>query len=159
MDHLLKMQHTINAQFGYGAYRALPSDAVIEYSKRTGRIRAMRDCNGKLLCTLRPDGGLAISMHLAQLLLSRSKQFASYCVYVSSEAAPFVERGRSVFCRHVVRCGKNVRANSDVPVIYDDKVIAVGKATLSCDIISDMNRGVAVRIRDSLKSRSDLRDS
>lgn len=155
MDHLLKMQHTINAQFGYGAHRALPSNVAIEYSKRTGRIRAMRDCNGKLLCTLRPDGGLAISIHLAQLLLSqRPRRFAPYCVHVSSEAAPFVEQGRSVFCRHVVRCGKNVRASSDVPVIYDGRVIAVGKAILSCDIISDMNRGVAVRIRDSLKSRN-----
>ncbi len=158
MDHILKIRHTIDAQFGFNASMALPSDVVIEYSKRTGRIRGIRDSHGKLLGTLRPDGGLAIGIYLAQRLLSRRpKSFAAiYCVDVTADAAIFVAQGRSVFCKHVVRCGNRVRANSDVPVTCDQKIIAVGKALLSCDVMCDMNNGVAVKIRDSLKSRDSL---
>ncbi|MFQ5441056.1 MAG: PUA domain-containing protein, partial [Nitrosopumilaceae archaeon] len=39
------------------------------------------------------------------------------------------------------------------PVIFQNKVIAVGKAILSSKMIEDFNRGVAVKIRDSLKGR------
>jgi uncharacterized protein with predicted RNA binding PUA domain len=38
--------------------------------------------------------------------------------------------------------------------LYKDKVIAVGKAVLSSEMISDFNRGMAIRVRDSLKSHS-----
>lgn len=155
MDHLLKVRYTMDAQFGPGAHRALSADAIIEHSKRTGRIRGIRDGRGNLLGTLRPDGGLAITIRLAEAMLKRRRGFASYCAEVSADAAPFVERGRSVFCRHVVRCGKNVRAHSDVPVLYGSRVIAVGRALLPCEIISDMDRGVAIKIRDSLKSRGE----
>ena len=156
MDHMQKIHHTIDAQFGPYSHGVFSSSGVmIEHSKRTGRIRGIRDADGNLLGTLRPDGGLAVSIRLAQMMLEkRRRAFEQYCIEVSSEAAPFVSQGRSLFCKHVVKCGKNVRAGSDVPVTYDGSVIAVGKAQLACVVINDMNRGVAVKIRDSLKSRN-----
>lgn len=155
MDHMQKIRHTIDAQFGQYSHRVLLSDVIIEHSKRTGRIRGIRDAYGNLLGTLRPDGGLAISIRLAQMMLARRRRsFESYCIEVSPEAAPFVMQGRSVFCKYVARCGKKVRAGSDVPVTYDGSVIAVGRAQLACDVASDMSRGVAVKIRDSLKGRN-----
>jgi len=156
MDATLKVWHTVDAQFGHGARRALPRNVAIERSKRTGRIRGIRDGDGNLLATLRPDGGLAVTVRLAQLMLGRRRRsFAdAYCIEVTEDAAPFVEEGRSVFCGHVVRCGKAVRAGSDVPVTHAGRVIAVGRALLSRDVIRDMDRGVAVKIRDSLKGRS-----
>ena len=157
MQDATKVRHTVDAQFGRGAHRSVPAGAIIERSRRTGRIRGIRDHNQNLLCTLRPDGGLAITVRLARLMLARRPAaFASYCVEVSPEAAPFVEEGRSVFCRHVVRCGSNVRAASDVPVTCGGRVIAVGKALLSRDIMSEMGRGVAVKVRDGLKGRGVL---
>ena len=63
--------------------------------------------------------------------------------------------GRSVFCKHVIFCGKNVRVGSDTPIIFGNQVIAVGKAILSSEMISDFKRGVAVKVRDSLKSRKE----
>ena len=150
MDPVLKVRCTLDAQFGAGASGRLPSDLSIGYSKRTGRIKTIHD-GGGLLGTLRTDGGLAITIRLAQLLVGR-RGFDSYCVEVTSEAAPFVAQGRSVFCRHVARCGRNVRVGSDVPVLFERRVIAVGRAVLACEAISDMDRGVAVRVRNSLKS-------
>ena len=35
--------------------------------------------------------------------------------------------GRSVFCKHVVWCGKNVRVAADTPILFENRVIAVGR--------------------------------
>lgn len=153
MDHILKLQHSLDALFGNGTSKFLPKDIEMTFSRKTGRIRTVSH-KGKLLCTLRIDGSLAISTNFAQILL-KNKKFKDNCVEVNSDAAPFVEQGRSVFCKHVVSCGKNVRISADTPILFENKVIAVGRAILSSDMISDFNRGVAIKVRDSLKSRNE----
>jgi uncharacterized protein with predicted RNA binding PUA domain len=70
------------------------------------------------------------------------------------DSKPFVEEGRSVFCNHVIWCGKNIQISSDVPILFKNKVIAVGRAVLSSEMIQSQNRGVAIKIRDSLKSQN-----
>lgn len=150
MDQTLKLKHTLDALFGSGVSKCLPRNIEIAFSRKTGRIKTVSE-KGKLLCTLRIDGGLAISPYFAQILL-KSKKFKENCLEVNQEAAPFVQDGKSVFCKHVVWCGKNIRITSDTPILYKNKVIAVGKAVLSSEMISDFNRGMAVRVRDSLKS-------
>ena len=102
---------------------------------------------------MRIDGGLAISPLFAQILL-KSKKFKENCLEIDKDSKPFVEDGRSVFCQHVLWCGKNIRISSDVPVLFKSKVIAVGRSVLSSEMISSQNRGVAVKIRDSLKSQN-----
>jgi uncharacterized protein with predicted RNA binding PUA domain len=151
VDQILKLKHTLDALFGNGVSKYLPKNIEIVFSRKTGRIKTVSE-KGKLLCTLRIDGGLAISPYFAQILL-KSKKFKENCLEINQDAAPFVQDGKSVFCKHVVWCGKNIRIASDTPVLYKDKVIAVGKAVLSSNMISDFNRGMAVRVRDSLKSR------
>ena len=84
----------------------------------------------------------------------KSKKFKENCLEINQDAEPFVKEGKSVFCKHVVWCGKNIQIASDTPILYKDKVIAVGKAVLSSEMISDFNRGMAIRVRDSLKSHS-----
>ena len=151
MDPHLKLMQTIDALFGNGVSKYLPKDIEIIFSKKTGRIRTVHH-KEKLLCTLRIDGGLAITPYFAQLLL-KSKKFKENCLEINKDAAPFVEKGRSVFCKHVVWCGKNIHITSDTPVMFQNKVIAVGRAVLSSEMIIDFERGVAVKVRDSLKSR------
>jgi uncharacterized protein with predicted RNA binding PUA domain len=154
MDNILKLQHSLDALFGSGVSKHLPKDIEITFSRKTGRIRTVLH-KGELLCTLRIDGGLAISPYFAQILM-RSKSFRENCVEINEDAAPFVLEGRSVFCKHVVWCGKKVRISADTPVLFKNKVIAVGKAVLSYEMISDFNRGVAIKVRDSLKSPSEV---
>lgn len=150
MEPVLKLKHTIDALFGIGISKYLPKNIEMTFSRKTGRIRTVTH-QGKLLCTLRIDGGLAISPYFAQILL-QSKKFKENCLEINQDAAPFVKEGKSVFCKHVVWCGKNIRIASDTPILYKDKVIAVGKAVLSSKMISDFDRGMAIRVRDSLKS-------
>ncbi|QLH05317.1 queuine tRNA-ribosyltransferase [Nitrosopumilus oxyclinae] len=153
MDHIVKLQHSLDALFGNGTSKLLPKDIEMTFSRKTGRIRTVSH-KGKFLCTLRIDGSLAISIHFAQMLL-KNKKFKENCIEINSDAAPFVEQGRSVFCKHVVSCGKNVQISADTPVLFKNKVIAVGRALLASDMISDFDRGVAIKIRDSLKSRNE----
>ena len=153
MDNVLKLRHTIDSLFGNGVSKYLPKDLEITFSRKTGRIRTVM-YKKNLLCTLRIDGGLAISIYFAQLLL-KSKSFKENCIEINEDAYPFVLKGRSVFCKHVVKCGRNIRISSDTPVIFKNQVIAVGKAMLSYDMISDFDKGVAVKVRDSLKSRKE----
>jgi uncharacterized protein with predicted RNA binding PUA domain len=152
MNPVEKLKLTLDALFGNGVSNYLPKDIEIIFSRKTGRIRTVT-YQGKLLCTLRIDGGLAISPYFAQILL-KSKKFKENCLEINDAAAPFVEEGKSVFCKHVVWCGKNIRIASDTPILYKDKVIAVGKAVLSSEMIPDFNRGMAIRVRDSIKSPS-----
>lgn len=152
MNQRLKLKHTIDALFGNGVSRYLPKDIEMTFSRKNGRIKTVSH-SGKLLCTLRIDGGLAISIYFAQLLL-QSKKFKENCIEVNQDAAPFVEQGRSVFCKHVAWCGKNIKIASDTPILFKNNVIAVGKAVLSYDMIPDFERGMAVKVRDSLKSHT-----
>jgi len=151
MDQLLKLKKTIDALFGPNVSKYLPRDTKLIFSKKTGRIRTAY-FEDKLLCTLRIDGGLAITPFFAQLLL-KSKKFKENCLEVNGDAAPFVIDGKSVFCKHVVWSGKNIRISSETPILFENKVIAVGRAVLSHEMINEFKVGVAVKVRDSLKSR------
>ena len=151
MDPAVKLRHNIDALFGQGVSRYLPKNIEISFSKKTGRIREVYH-NQKLLCTLRIDGGLAITPFFAQILM-KSMKFKENCLEVDQESKPFVEDGRSVFCGHIVWCGKSIRIQSEVPILYKNMVIAVGKAILSSKMMKGQTRGVAVKVRDSLKSQ------
>ena len=151
MDSTVKLRHNIDALFGQGVSKHLPKNIEISFSKKTGRIREVYH-NQKLLCTLRIDGGLAITPFFAQTLM-KSKKFKENCLEIDQDSKPFVEDGRSVFCGHIVWCGKSIRIQSEVPILYKNKVIAVGKAILSSKMMKTQTRGVAVKVRDSLKSQ------
>ena len=151
MEPTVKLRHSIDALFGQGVSKHLPENIEIFFSKRTGRIREVYH-KQKLLCSLRIDGGLAISPFFAQILM-KSKKFKENCIEIDKESKPFVEAGRSVFCGHIVWCGKNIRIQGEVPILYRNKVIAVGKAVLSSKMMKGQTIGVAVKIRDSLKSQ------
>jgi uncharacterized protein with predicted RNA binding PUA domain len=150
MDSVIKIKYTLDALFGQGVSKYLPKDVKITYSKNTGRIKHVLQ-NDSLLCTLRTDGGLAITPHFAQILM-KSKKFKQNCLEIDDESKAYVQEGSSVFCKHVTWCGNNILIGGDVPVLHNNKVIAVGKAVLSTRMIKSFKKGVAVKIRDSLKS-------
>jgi uncharacterized protein with predicted RNA binding PUA domain len=150
LDPTVKLRHTIDALFGNGISKNLPKDITMTFSKKTGRIREVYH-NKKLLCTLRIDGGLAISPYFAQILL-KNKKFKQNCIEINDDSEPFVRDGKSVFCKHVTWAGKNILIGADVPVLHKDQVIAVGKAIVNAQMMMNLKRGVAVKVRDSLKN-------
>ena len=128
MDHIVKLQHSIDALFGNGTSKLLPKDIEMTFSRKTGRIRTVSQ-KGKFLCTLRIDGSLSISIYFAQILLG-NKKFKENCVEINSNAAPYVEQGRSVFCKLFISCGKNVQISAETTVLFKNKLITVGGSIL-----------------------------
>ena len=153
MDKFEKISQTVDALYGNGISKNIPKDVDFKFSKKTGRIRAVYH-NDLLLFTPRTDGGVAMSIYCAKLF-SKNKKFQDYCIEVDSESKPFVEKGLSVFCQHIKKCGSKIEIGSDVPIFFKNEIIAVGKSILSSNMMKTQSRGVAVKIRDSLKSQND----
>jgi uncharacterized protein with predicted RNA binding PUA domain len=106
-----------------------------------------------LVATFRTDGGIALTIFGATELL-KNKQFRENCVIPTAEAIPFVSEGRSLFCKHVEWCGSNIRVGSDVAIINkEDIVLATGKALFQYNIMKKYRKGVAVKVREGIKSR------
>jgi uncharacterized protein with predicted RNA binding PUA domain len=143
----------IDAIFGVGVSTALDGeDLQFEFSKKTGRIKNFSVRN-ELVATFRTDGGLALTIYGAKELL-KSKQFRENCVIPIPEAISFVSEGRSLFCKHVEWCGSYIKVGSDVAIINkDNAVLATGRALFGCSIMKKYPKGVAVKIREGIKSR------
>lgn len=152
LDPRQKIAVNIDAIFGSNTSDSIPVDRLeFTFSKRTGRIKNVL-LDNNLVATLRTDGGLALTIFGAKLLM-QSSNFKENCVVVNNDVAEFIAEGKSVFCKHVVNCGNNVRVGSDVAVLDENgNVIAVGKAVLSAKMIREFKRGAAVKVRESLKA-------
>lgn len=152
--------------FGGGIGSSLSENIEIQYSKKTGKIKSF-SIDGKLVGTFRTDGGIALTIYGATLFL-KDKQFHKNCIIPVEDAIPFVSEGRSLFVKHVLHCGSNVNCGSDVAVIDRDKtVLAVGRSLLSYSYYAQAGnerdsrsnglpqiRGIGVKIREGIKSRS-----
>jgi conserved protein with predicted RNA binding PUA domain len=174
IDAKEKVHRHVDAIFGAGVSDALPADIQFDFSRRTGRIKNF-SIGGRLAVTLRTDGGLALTINGAKYLLENSKSFLENCVKPLPEAVPFVSEGRSLFCKHVEWCGSNIKVGSDVAVIDgssgasgggddddDDgsgtssrKVVAVGTAMLPSRLMKQYRKGVAVKVRQGIKGRTE----
>jgi uncharacterized protein with predicted RNA binding PUA domain len=147
-----KICHHVDALFGIGVSDAIPEDLEFEYSRKTGRLKNFSIRN-QLVATLRTDGGLALTIFGARILI-RNKKFIDNCVIPCSEAIPFVSEGRSLFCKHVEWCGSNVKVGSDVAVIDNHgDVLAIGRSVLGYEVMKRYRKGVAVKVREGIKSR------
>ncbi len=155
VDPREKVCHHVDALFGSGVSNVLPADLQFEFSRRTGRIKNF-SIDGRLVATLRTDGGLALTVFGAQYLVNNSSRFLENCIVPVQDAVPFVSEGRSLFCRHVKWCGSNIAAGSDVAVLNDNHdTIAVGVAVLGSSLMQQYDRGVAVKVREGIKGRTD----
>jgi uncharacterized protein with predicted RNA binding PUA domain len=159
IDPREKVHRHVDALFGAGVSDALPANIQFEFSRRTGRIKNF-SIGGRLAVTLRTNGGLALTVMGAQYLLENSKQFSENCVMPVQEAVPFVSEGRSLFCKHVKWCGSNIKVGSDVAVIDGNtdnsrRVIAVGIAMHSSRLMKQYRKGVAVKVRQGIKGRTE----
>jgi conserved protein with predicted RNA binding PUA domain len=166
IDAREKVHRHIDAIFGAGVSDVLPTDIEFNFSRRTGRIKNFSIC-GRLVATLRTDGGLALTIPGAQYLLENSKQFSENCVQPMQEAISFVSEGRSLFCKHIEWSGSNIKVGSDVAIIKcgpnssgfnstsSTRVLAVGVAMFPSELMKQYRKGVAVKVRQGIKGRTE----
>ena len=102
--------------------------------------------------TLRTDGGLALTIFGATEFLG-TERFRQNCIIPTEQALPFVRQGRSLFCKHVEWCGSNVKVGSDVAIVDGvGMVVAVGRALIGFSHMKQYRRGIAVKVREGIKS-------
>jgi len=135
-------------QFGKGVGAKLfPEDVLIEYSKRTGRIRYI-NLEDERLATLRPtDGLLSLSIKAAKFMAANLP--SAHCfVTIKNEVSKFIAKGGDVFAVHIVKVDPEIRAKDEV-IVLDERgnVLAVGRATLSSIEMTAFKTGVAVKVR------------
>lgn len=152
-DCLEKIRCIADYQFGQGiGTRLFPSSVRVSVSRRTGRVRHIY-LEGELLATLRPTNGLfALTVEGAKRIIHSTPN--KFRVEIQDDVTDFVERGKSVFARHVVDCDSEIRPGEEV-IVTDSKkrVLAVGKAILSGEEIKAFKKGVAVRVRSGITEK------
>jgi len=124
----------------------------IEVSKNTGRIRRVY-INNKLFGTIEPTTGFIIPTFFGGEVIKEFLEYPKYRVVISDEAIPFVETGKSVFCKFVVELDEKILPEDVVLVVdREDNLIAVGIAKLSAEEIKSFKRGVAVKVKHARKN-------
>jgi predicted RNA-binding protein (TIGR00451 family) len=139
-------------QFGRGTGNALFDDRVeVERSKRTGKIRYIRD-GSRLIATLRAkDGHFALTIEGARHLLKNMRK-PSHVVRIREDVSEVVAEGRNVFAKHVVRADEGIRPKDEVIVLSQrGRLLAVGRAVLSGFEMPLFKLGVAVSVRAGTK--------
>jgi len=152
---LVKLRSVADYQFGKGIGKILfPESVTISYSRNTGRIRYVH-LERKRLATLRPTDGLfSLSIEGAQRIV-RTGRSARCFVTVQDNVSDFIADGSDVFAIHVIRAHSDIRAKDEVIVIDKKrKVLAIGRAVLSGEEMTDFKRGVAVKVRRGAKAES-----
>jgi predicted RNA-binding protein (TIGR00451 family) len=148
-----KLKMSIDYIFGRGTSRAIDLSVLsYEYSRKTGRIRHVKQ-KGQILFTFRSNGSISPSIGGAALLLSslrgsRASGSPSWKIIVKDEVSDLVSAGKTVFCKHVVKCSKMLRPNEDVVVLNEStKLLAVGRSVVSGESMKQFKRGPAVKVR------------
>jgi conserved protein with predicted RNA binding PUA domain len=130
------------------------NDLCLTFSKRTGRVRSFGS-KDRLYGTFRSDGGIALTIFGAAILIP-IKNFCQNLIIPESEAIPFIEDSKSLFCKHVFWMGQNIRVGSEVVIVDKNmRILAVGKSCIDSRYLkANTARGVAVKVREGLKSRT-----
>ena len=93
---------------------------------------------------------MALTMYGANIL-SKSPRFKESCVQVSEDAVAFVKGGKSVFCKFVIRAGRNIQPKGEVAVTdRRGRVLGVGMAVLNGTVMRQFKTGAAVKVRAGL---------
>ena len=145
---LRRIRSIADYQYGEGVGSKLfPDNVEIQYSPATGRIRYI-NLNGERIATLRPtDGLLSLSIDAARTL-TKSSPSAQCFVTVRQDIAKFVADGGDVFSAHIIKVDPEIHAKDEVIVLDEaGKVLAVGRAFLSCGEMLAFKTGVAVKVR------------
>jgi conserved protein with predicted RNA binding PUA domain len=154
-ERLARVRMIADYQFGKGIGKELFPDGSTFQLSRTKRVRQIIH-SGKRIATARAkDGFFTLSIEGASVIhnLLPEKKLR---VVVSDEAAPFVEKGKTAFIKHVVEIDPELRAGEEV-LITDkaDRLLATGQLLLSPVEILAFDSGAAVDVRVGIASKKE----
>lgn len=150
--HLNRVRIIADYQFGRGAGNIIFSDNVEFLMSSTGRVRQIL-FEGKRIATIRAQDGMLTLGIAGALRLHGFLKFPGNRVVVNSDSAPFVAKGKNAFSKHVVAADPDIRAGEEVLVVDEnDNFLATGKAVLCALEMTAFKKGMAVEVRNGIKS-------
>lgn len=154
-DNLKIVRIVADYQFGRGVGKVLfPESCRFILSPSSGRIRQVIDANGARIVTMKADSGWFTLGIEGAKKLHAFFEYPKLRVVVLNEVAKFIAEGGNAFAKHIVDADKNIRANDEVIVVDEnDNLLATGKCILSAFEMLEMKRGVAVSVRQGIKSK------
>jgi uncharacterized protein with predicted RNA binding PUA domain len=119
----------------------------LERSRSTNKIRYIYHYDN-LMLALRPTNGFfTLSLYSAKRII-KSFTPPKMRVVVLTEISEFIEKGRNVFCKHVVDIDKNLRPFDEVIVVNQkDNLLAIGRLKLPVSYVKSFSSGIAVNVR------------
>ena len=151
VDNLKIVRIIADYQFGKGAGKALFPETCRFVFSSTGRIRQIFDGDVRIATMKADSGWFTLSIEGAKRL-HRAFKYPKLRVVVVDDVSDFIAMGKSVFAKHVIDVDRKIRANDEVLVVNTkDELLATGKAILSAFEMLEMERGVAVKVRQGVK--------
>jgi predicted RNA-binding protein (TIGR00451 family) len=149
---LRKIRTIADYQFSEGAGCTLfPDEIDVTISRKTGKIKEIRDGSSHL-ATLNPrTGTLSLSIEGAKRLTGK---IDGSTITVDDEFVFPISMGGNVFARHVVNAGDGLRAGNETVVVSENSsVVAVGRSLLSGGEAKGFKCGVAIKVRRGVNSQ------
>ena len=140
-------------QFGRGVGIILFPDDARFIVGRTGRVRQIL-LGDRRIATLRANDGFLILSAYGGQRLKDALPFPKKRVIMDDDAAPFVAKGKTAFCKFVVDCDPEIRALEEVLLVdKDDNLLATGQALLCAEEMKTFKKGTAVSVRYGVKGK------
>lgn len=119
-------------------------------SKNTGKIRYIQ-LNEELLLTLKPTNGFFTLGFLAAKMIINNTQSPRLRSVVLTEISEFIEKGRNVFCKHILDIDENLRPNDEIIIVnQEQKILAIGRVAIPIPYIKAFDRGLAINVRKGI---------
>ncbi|MHA1804337.1 MAG: PUA domain-containing protein [Promethearchaeota archaeon] len=153
--NLRKIKAIADYQFGPVISNLLLDDMKkieIELSKNTNKIRHVF-YDGELFLNLRPRNGLFTLTFLAAQKIIYNVPPPRLRVVVQNNISKFIQKGRNVFCKHVVNLDTTLRPRDETIVVNEnDELLALGRLKLPITHVLWFKRGIAVDVRKGILS-------
>jgi uncharacterized protein with predicted RNA binding PUA domain len=147
MSEELAMLRTVAAyQFGPNGRALIPPETSVSHTS-SGRPRQLHGPGGRL-ATYGTDGRFTLGLAGGRRLRTALDP-PGYRVVVGEESDPYVRDGKNAFAKFVRRVDPGIRPGDEVLVEGPEgDLLAVGRARLSGEAMTDFDRGVAVAVRE-----------
>ena len=146
---LKRIQMIADYQFGFGSGSILFDSNCFFILSKTKRIKQVLDKNKNRIVTLRlTDGLMTLSIYGANILKKYLK-YPKQRVVITNDSIPYVSKGKTVFCKHIIDMDIELRAMDEVLIVdTKDNLIATGQLLLSPIEIKSCKFGAAVFTRN-----------
>ena len=151
----IRLSAILDMQFGRGASQILSGELKVVRSKNTGKIRNIY-LDGKHILSMRAGDGLFTLKIEGGKLLHSALEKPHMRVVVNGDSAEYNIQGFNVFSRFVVSADPELRPGDDCLVVTEkDELVAIGRLVIPVRDIPFFKSGIAVRVREGIKGKSE----